>query len=130
MAKVKMNQTLDRRRGYLSPSEANFLCPYFKERFFQWGAVDKVAVCELDNDSITCDYRDVQEDGTRICVRYDYVPLEIVEDANPIDDLPSLPYLLANPIKRLWFSKQYVDTHQKVWAINGGELGWHQYGEG
>lgn len=91
-----MNRTLDRRRDFRSPTEADLQCPYFKNRFFQWGAVDKVACCELNSESPACDYRWVQEDGTRICIRYDYMPYPIIEDGTPPKTpLDPIPYLRA-----------------------------------
>ncbi|WP_422661652.1 hypothetical protein ACK8P5_26380 (plasmid) [Paenibacillus sp. EC2-1] len=176
MSKVKINQTMDRRRDYKSPTESDRICPYFKERFFQWGDVDKVACCELaDSNLAKCDYRHNLDDGTKICARYDYFPkFEIIEDGEADTGLDPIPYIesekliyqkidqatglglyldttvdpaietttssgvdhLGNVVtfdpvmieeypKRQWFSKAYVDTHQKVWGINDRTLGWH-----
>lgn len=109
MSKVKLTRTLNRNRGYLSPTEADRLCPFFKGRFFEWGAMDRVACCELDLvgfPDVRCDYRwqKTDEDGnvldpTPICLRYDYRPFEIIEDGQvPAQALVPIPYIENSPL--------------------------------
>lgn len=176
MSKVRMTRTLNRNRGLQSPTEADRLCPFFKERFFQWGSMDKVGCCELDPvtyPDVKCNYRyqfsdestdpPTVLDPTPICLRYDYTPFEIIEDGvAPTTPLQPIPYVENSPLvqetdplgqplywdnsvnppvkttivtpdpvmvheKKEWFSKQYVDTHQKKFGIRNNQLGWHHF---
>lgn len=122
-----MNGTIDRNRGYISPTEADNPCPYFKNRFFTWGEADKPAVCEMKSEiGVPCDYRLMQDDGTPICARYKYdITNQIIEDADPVDDLEPIPFVVNNPGAKVFFSKQCNDTHEKVWKVKDGILGWH-----
>jgi hypothetical protein len=91
----KLNGSLDRTRGYTTPTEADNQCDYFKNRFFEHGLKnERRAVCELKpSEGIHCDYQLIQEDGTPICARYVYWPhFEIIKDAPVIPDLDPIPY--------------------------------------
>lgn len=85
MAKVKI-RSLDRQKGYLTPTESDYKCPHFQDRFIGWGAInEKRAICEKDDAGTTCDYRHLTRDGTPLCLRYWYGPkFEIVDELDPV----------------------------------------------
>jgi hypothetical protein len=85
MPKVKPHGTLNRQRGYMTPTESDFQCPHFMERFIGMGALnERRGICELDTANISCDYRHVTSDGTPLCLRYWYGPkYEITDEVEP-----------------------------------------------
>lgn len=73
--KVKRNHTLDRRRGYQTPTDADIRCPFFDDTFFKMGDAnivnDMVPVCKDKDGSVSCDYKHSLVDGQLyLCHRY------------------------------------------------------------
>lgn len=93
MRKVRLNGTLDRTRGFITPSESDYQCPYFRKRFFEHGPMkERRAVCEMKEGAGFCDYRLLQEDGTPICARYQHGPqYEIIRDTGQNIDATYAP---------------------------------------
>lgn len=138
MTKVRLNGSTDRTRGHVTPSESDAKCPFFKERFFEWGAShERRACCEMKEGAAVCDYQLIQNDGTPICARYAYGPdYEVVLKPGAIidDTFEPIPFIKAMTKKdadgnvrqthKQWISTQYIDTHEKKFRIRNGELGW------
>ncbi len=134
MSKVKLIGTLNRDRGYFTPSESEILCPYFKRRFFEWGvSAERRAVCELQQSGVICDYRHITADETPICLRYEHGPdhYDIIPDVtDPPTDLKPIPYLEATKdaeneyTKDQWFTTKFVDTHEKTFRLRDGKMEW------
>lgn len=73
--KVKRSHTLDRRRGYTTPTDADVRCPFFDDTFFKMGDAsivnDMVPVCRDPKNTVACDYKDMLIDGQLcLCNRY------------------------------------------------------------
>lgn len=73
--KVKRNHTLDRRRGYVAPTDSDIKCPFFDDTFIKMGeadvADDMTAICRDCNSTTRCDYRTVIVNGyLATCNRY------------------------------------------------------------
>lgn len=140
MTKVKIGRTTNRQRGYRTPTPADSKCDHFEERFIGWGARnDRTAICEHpDPHHMPCDYLHVTQDGTPLCLRYWYGPgYEVQESEPPSKELKPVPYIEDSmqddpnhpgdkiPTHPQFFSKQYEDTHEKIFGIVDGKLGWH-----
>lgn len=80
MPQVKPRST-DRTKGYMTPTESDYQCPHFQQRFIGWGEMnEKRAICEKDDANTTCDYRYMTRDGTPLCLRYWYGPKYEITD--------------------------------------------------
>lgn len=79
-------RSLNRQKGFLTPTESDTKCPHFMDRFIGWGTLnEKRGICEKDDDNVTCSYRYVTTDGTPMCLRYWYGPkYELVEDVEEV----------------------------------------------
>jgi hypothetical protein len=71
--KVKRFKTLDRRRGFVTPSESDVLCPFFQHTWIKMKDAgylpDYIPLCtKHDSD---CDYRNTLVEGQiSLCYRY------------------------------------------------------------
>lgn len=73
--KVKRSHTLDRRRGYTTPTDADVRCPFFDDTFFKMGDApivnDMVPVCKDKANTVACDYKETLIEGQLcLCHRY------------------------------------------------------------
>lgn len=102
---VKRNHTLDRRRGYRSPTDADIRCPFFDDRFFKLGDADvvddMVPVCNDNDNTVTCDYKKTLVNGElSLCHRY------WKEDFNGFTPIP--PIDLSTQDQHLLVQYEYI----------------------
>lgn len=135
---VRLNGTIDRTRGFFTPSESDYQCPFFRKRFFEHGpAKERRAVCEMKDGQGFCDYKLLQEDGTPICARYVHSPnYEIDADTGEMidDTFEPIPYIENTmvqdddgelvPSAQQWLTNDFVDTHEKRFRLQDSVLGW------
>jgi hypothetical protein len=114
---VKRNHTLDRRRGYRAPTDADVQCPFFADRFFKLGEAqvtdDMVAVCGDNDNEVACDYKRTLVNGQlNLCHRYWKESINgFTPDTSAVLDDPDQTMLVEyDYIREFAFKKAEVDV--------------------
>ena len=79
------HRSLNRTNGHLTPTQSDYQCPHFQQRFIGHGVMnEKRAICDA-RQNVYCDYRHETSDGTPLCLRYWYGPqYEVIENTDPV----------------------------------------------